>query len=503
MALRSEKGVAVALAAVLLAGGFALRLVGLTDPPLGFHPTRQYHGLIVARAMYVADRPSVSVQERRTAQLNRTRDIQLEPPLLERAVATGYVLAGHEVTWLGRLLSMLAWLGGGLALFALVRRVFDLTAAGVALAFYVFVPYGIEAGRSFQPDPLMVALTVTTLLLVVRHHQAPTMRRLLAAAVVGGLAVFVKGVSVFPIAAVFASLAVVRHGWRRVLAQREVWVFGGIALLPSLAFYLYGVATGGQLQSQFKMTFIPRLFTQRFFWSGWWRQVDTVVSGPIAVLALAGSLVLARTPVQRALVIGWWAGYLLYAASVPYHIATHNYYQLPIVPIVSLGLGAVATAAARRLGTSGLRLAPPVLAVLLLAVLVVAAARRVHPVPPSDASARVALFERIGALAGHSDGVLMLSNDYGYDLRYHGDVSGVSWPERIDDRLTRLQGNAVPPLETRYRSLARSVGAKWFAIVDMNEWKYQVSLHRYLDAHAVRVASSSQFVLYRLDGAAT
>ncbi|MBV8960989.1 MAG: glycosyltransferase family 39 protein [Actinobacteria bacterium] len=499
--MASPRRLAALGVALLLAGGLAVRLVGLTDPPLGFHPTRQYHGLIVARAMYVADRSSISVQERRTAQLNRSRDIQLEPPLMERVVAAGYVLTGHEVPWYGRLFSTLAWLAGGVALFALTRRVFDQTAAFVALAFFLFVPYGVEAGRSFQPDPLMVALTVTTLLLVVRHHQAPSTRDLLAAAVVGGIAVFVKGVSVFPIAAVFAALAFVRHGWRRVLLQREVWVFGAIALLPSLAFYVYGVATGGQLQSQFRMTFIPHLFVTGFFWSGWWRQVDTVVSAPLALIALIGSVAFARRPAQRALVVGWWLGYLLYAASVPYHIATHNYYQLPIIPIVSLGLGMVATTAAARLTAAGLRVAPPILAALLLVVLVAAAAKRVHPVPRGTARSTVALYERIGALAGHSDGVLMLSNDYGYDLRYHGDVSGVSWPERIDDRLTRLQGKPIPSLDDRFRQLSRAVSAKWFAVTDMDEWKNQLSLQDYLNSHATRVAGSNKFVLYRLDGA--
>lgn len=488
--------------ALLLLGGLSVRLVGLTDPPLVFHPTRQYHGLIVARAMYVAGRTSIPAQERHTAELNRQREVQLEPPLLERIVAAGYVVAGRELPWLGRLLSMLAWLAGGLALFALARRVFDATTGYAALAVFVFLPYSVEAGRSFQPDPLMIALTVAALLLVVRHDQAPSTRRLLAAAVVAGVAVFVKGVSVFPVAAVFASLAVSRHGWRRVLRQAECWLFGAIALLPSLAFYVYGIATGGQLENQFRQTFIPRLFLQGFFWSGWWRQVNTAVGVPVAVLALGGSLALARTRTQRALVIGWWAGYLLYAASVPYHIATHDYYQLPLLPIVAFGLGVVVPHAAAWLRGAGMRLAPPALAGVILVVLVVAAAKHVHPENPTKARATVALYRHIGALVHHSDAVLMLSYDYGYDIRYHAEVSGVSWPEGKDDRLTRLQGHTVPPFGARFRSLARSIHAKWFAVVDMDEWKYQRTLHEYLDAHATRVAGSTKFVLYRLDGAA-
>src|SRR4051812_26126203 len=95
----------VVVLGVLVVLGIALRLPGLGDPPVRFHPTRQYHGLNGARATYLRWTPGSPAGERRVAQLTQDRDLQLEPPLLETVVAAGYKLLGGERIWLGRLLS--------------------------------------------------------------------------------------------------------------------------------------------------------------------------------------------------------------------------------------------------------------------------------------------------------------------------------------------------------------------------------------------------------------
>jgi len=55
-------------------------------------------------------------------------------------------------------LILLAWLLGGLALYALARRIASADGALVALLYYLFLDFGVIASRSFQPDPLMVGL---------------------------------------------------------------------------------------------------------------------------------------------------------------------------------------------------------------------------------------------------------------------------------------------------------------------------------------------------------
>ena len=81
---------------------------------------------------------------------------EFEPPVLEFVVALGYLLLGSEALWIARLIVSLAWCLGGLALFALVKESVSGVPALVALGYYLFLPFGVTASRSFQPDPMMV-----------------------------------------------------------------------------------------------------------------------------------------------------------------------------------------------------------------------------------------------------------------------------------------------------------------------------------------------------------
>ena len=51
-------GLVIALTA---AAGLAIRLYDLTDPPLDFHPARQFHSAIIARGYFEQMRRSVRV----------------------------------------------------------------------------------------------------------------------------------------------------------------------------------------------------------------------------------------------------------------------------------------------------------------------------------------------------------------------------------------------------------------------------------------------------------
>ena len=41
----------------------------------------------------------------------------------------------------------------------------------------IALPFGVLASRSFQPDPLMVSLSLVALWAIVRHDEAPEPRR--------------------------------------------------------------------------------------------------------------------------------------------------------------------------------------------------------------------------------------------------------------------------------------------------------------------------------------
>lgn len=139
--------------------GLAIRLYDLTDLPLDFHPTRQLISAIKARGMYYQGRTDVAEAQRRFAVQQWKGRAEIEPEIVERLAAVTYRFTGEQM-WLGRIYSSLFWLVGGYFLYLLLGRFASPDGALLGTAFYLFLPYGVIASRSFQPDPLMVMLTI-------------------------------------------------------------------------------------------------------------------------------------------------------------------------------------------------------------------------------------------------------------------------------------------------------------------------------------------------------
>jgi hypothetical protein len=80
----------------------------------------------------------------------------IEPMVFETIVAKTYRLIGSDPFWVARIYASLFWLIGGLALYFMTSAMTNPDGGILALAYYLFLPFGIIASRSFQPDPLMV-----------------------------------------------------------------------------------------------------------------------------------------------------------------------------------------------------------------------------------------------------------------------------------------------------------------------------------------------------------
>lgn len=71
----------VLLLAILFMGAVGVRLHHIGDPPLDFHPTRQYRSALIARAIYLERSRPGSEEIKKVAEAARPRI--LEPPLME------------------------------------------------------------------------------------------------------------------------------------------------------------------------------------------------------------------------------------------------------------------------------------------------------------------------------------------------------------------------------------------------------------------------------------
>lgn len=486
--MASDRRRTVATLAVLLGLGLAVRVPGLADPPVRFHPTRQYRSALIARSWLAAVRPDRSPVPADIAAA--AGKAPLEPPVMEAVATTAYVIGGGERLWVPRLVATFCWLAAGLALYLLARRLAGETAGLVAAAVHLLLPYTVEAGRSFQPDPLLVALTTGCLLAVVRHDDEPGRRRLLVAAALGAAAAFVKPVALFFLVPVAVALAVRRRG-ARALWSREVVTFVGVAVLPAAAYTAVGLATGF-LRDQAAGSFLPGLVLTGDYWAGWWGNLTAVLPVPVLAVAVVG-VVVARGP-ARAVLAGGLAGYAAFGLVFGYHIHTHDYYSLPLVPLAALGCGTAASWVWSRASQPAVR-RQVALASATLAVVAVVACLQVALAPGRSRTVAQAVEIRASVPAVEAD--VALTPAYGSMLAWHGGLDVAAWPYRIDLWKAGLHGEAPVPVEHRLQAFIDR-GASRFVVTDLDELAAQPDLERLLhDRHRV-ISRGRDWVVFSL-----
>jgi hypothetical protein len=486
---------------VLFVGAFAVRLYHVDEPPLKFHATRQYRSLHIARAYYYEMLGSASTSRAEVARINRERQGTLEPPVLEMFVAAGYRLVGGERFWVPRVLSSALWLIGGVFLYLIARRLVPSPdAAIVATAFYLFLPFGVVASRSFQPDPFMVMLLLSSIWAFLRFREHPGRIRLGLVIGLAAATLLIKPVAIFVLAAVFVALQLGRGGVRSLARSSSVGVLA-VSILPSLLFYGYGMLVSSPLQAYAGSSFLPALVANRFFWRGWLTYVDDVIGFPILIIALVGLLASSRG-FSRRLLVGLWIGYVGFCIVLSYRIATHDYYHLQLVPIVALSIAPVAAVLVERLlagrGTGRIGLQTAAVGILGLALLTSAMATRARLVARSGLENRPRIAADIGRYVAHSTNTVYLSSDYGLSLEYHGELAGRPWPLVSDLEFERLAGTTPLDAERRFHAEFAAYSPDYFIVADPEEFERQPDLKRFLMANFRTVVANDDYAIFDL-----
>lgn len=339
---------------VILILGFAIRLYDLTDLPLDFHPTRQLLSALKARGMYYQTLTDIPAEERRFAIQQWKFRASVEPEFLERVVAFTYQFTGEEL-WVARVYSSAFWIIGAAFLFLLARKLTSTDGALASAAFYLFLPYAVIASRSFQPDPLMVMLIIIFLWAVYEWslalsfgHPSPSGRGAgvrawvfaILAGLFGGFAIFIKFVAAFFVIGGGVGALLGRGSLREALKQPQIYVMSVLGILPGAAYFIYGVFIAGYLGQQFSGRFIPALFLNPSFYLGWVAMLNLVIGGVVLMIALLGLFFFEDK--KRRFMLSLWAGYALFGITFNYQISTHDYYSLPLIPIVALCLAPLA-----------------------------------------------------------------------------------------------------------------------------------------------------------------
>lgn len=338
--------------ALIIILALAIRFYDANDLPLDFHSTRQMLSVLKARGMYYDTRTGVSPAERTFAIQQWKLRASIEPEVMERLVAFTYRYTGEQY-WVARAYSSVFWVIGGVFLFLLARKLTSTDGALAATAFYLFLPYAIIASRSFQPDPLMVTLIIIFWWAVYEWaNPSPIFGRgagvrggswlfAILAGLFGGLAIFIKFVAAFfVISGGVGALLLQRKSLPEVLKQPQVYVISVLGILPGAAYAIYGVYIAGYLGQQFGGRFIPSYFLSLAYYLGWINMINLVIGSIPLMLALLG--IFFFDDKKRRFILTLWAGYALFGFYFNYHIASHDYYSLPLIPIAALSIAPLA-----------------------------------------------------------------------------------------------------------------------------------------------------------------
>lgn len=461
---------------VLMLAGLAVRLPGIDQSIVRFHPTRHYRSAVLARACYYDHTASAPLWAKRVADANREMQQAGEPPLMEWIACGAYLLLGREDVVMPRLAAAAIWVSGAIPVWLLTQRLASATLAPLAVALFLFLPYGIVASRNFQPDQLMTVATLWAIHALVTHHVLKTSKSLLHAAAWIGVAGLIKPMSVF----LTLPVALVTAGGFRVV---------GLGLLAPLVYYGYDAIAGSLVRDQMRMRFEPHLIGTAFFWNGLLRMVSRVESIPLFVLALSAT-VFASERIARRILAALFAGYLAFAVVFTYHMPTHDYYHLPYLAVVALGVAILAG-----------RVTPRLNAVAICGVCAaIGIAGTVAAWPQlylRDSATLARVYREIGELAEHDTKALFLDSEYGFALMYHAELSGDSWPNQDDLAAEAFDGRATIDAETRFDRDYADWKPTYFIATDLASFEASPDLQRLLDRRASPVRITDLYRVYR------
>ncbi|GAB4417456.1 MAG: hypothetical protein Kow002_03860 [Anaerolineales bacterium] len=490
---------------LLFSTALAIRAYDITDLPLDFHPSRQLFSAIKARGMFYETLPDAPAARREFAMQQAKTKVTIEPEIMEHIAVFFYRQTGREQLWIPRMIAALFWLTGGIFVYLLARDLTSTDGAMLALAFYLFVPYGIFASRSFQPDPLMVMLIVAFWWLIFRWASSSlpfkdgpgvrgSWRYAVLAGLVGGLAIFVKFVAAFFVIGGALGALLGRFRLRELFRHPQVWTMAVLGMIPGIAWILYGKFVLGLFENGMSGRFIPSLLVSPSFYLQWQVKAAAVAGGIGIMLGLLG-LLLSQGSV-RAFLTGIWGSYVVFGLYFNYHISTHDYYSLPLIPVVALSLAVLGERFFVNLAEAGQGwVRSAILLVLLYGIFSTVWDVR-NQMKSIDYRPQEAMWIEIGeTLQDHA--VIALTQDYGTWLAYWGWQRATIWPSYGDLYQASARGNPKD-IQSLFDEAAAS--KTYFLVTDMEDLKKQPELRARLDEFPI-AAQGEGYLIYALQAA--
>jgi hypothetical protein len=491
----SNRFVRIAALVILFGAAITIRMYDLTDLPFDFHPTRQLLSVIRARGLFYETQPDGYPTWKLEAGIQHMQSkADIEPIVYERLVAFTYRFTGEQI-WVARIYSSLFWMIGAVFLFLLARELVSFEGALISTAYFLLFPYAVIASRSFQPDILMIALTISFWWMLLRWTRSPSWMNTLLSGLLGGFAIFIKFPAAFFVIGGALGLVLSRYTFLELFRNIKVWVLAVIGALPPLIYIFYGVFVNGHLGVEFTGNFVPSLMFSLLNYVYWETKASIAAGGLFIMLGLLG-LFLVKNKQLRSMLFGLWIAYFIFGMYFNYHAGTHDYYHLPLIPIVAISLASLGDVIFARLAesVSSRWMRSAVYVILLLGMFSVVWDVR-NQMKAVDYRPEAAMWAEIGEKLNHEMTAIALTEDYGSRLQYFGWTNTAYWPASGDIYAAGLHGeNFVFDKEFKRRVQSK----RYFLVTDFKDLKAQPELQARLSTYPI-FAQGEGYVIYDLE----
>jgi len=306
---------------------FIPRLYKINNPVADWHSWRQADTAAVARnfaqgrfnLLYPQSDSLMALNLQRLP--NPDRLFINEFPFYNAIVAVLYQQFGvHEAY--ARLVSVGFASLGAVFLFWLAKDLFGSKIALVTGLFYAFNPYNIYYGRVIMPDPIFVSLSIISLYLFVNF-------KFILFSFVFALAMLVKPYAIFILLPCFY--------WAVVSHKLKQFCLALLSLLPFLLWrYHYSLHPEANFDTTWLFNRTNIRFSGAFFrWLIYDRLNRLIFATGGFVLLIIGVL-RSYLDKKKALIFVWLFSVVAYMTIFAMGNVTHDYYQLPLLPVGSI-----------------------------------------------------------------------------------------------------------------------------------------------------------------------
>jgi len=309
----------------------------------------------------------------------------------------------------------------------------------------------------------------------------------------GGFAIYVKFVAAFFVIAGGLGSIFKREPILETIRRPQVYVMTALGILPGAAYAIYGVWIAGYLGQQFDGRFIPSLFLSPSYYFGWIEMLNNVIGSIALTLGLIGLFFFDNE--RRRVLLGLWAGYALFGIFFNYHISSHDYYSLPLIPIVALSLAPLADSFLAQLSTLTTTQSARITIYCFLFFGVCTSLLNTRAEMKSvDYRPQAQMWAEVGEKIGDKN-TAGLTQDYGSRLAYWGWKNITSWPTYGDLIYHDDLRGAKADFEGQFESIA--LKKELFVVTDFDELNRQPLLKEKLATFAI-FAKSDDYVIYNL-----